>query len=191
MRLEKERQDMSKSRNGVQTPMSGMISVIGSYLLPGFFGSIALVFTVLGMSQSYHFGLSLGASEDGALSMARWLSLIDLCTAALPIAAVAMLRRKHRWSAGGLFALTLAYMALSITNQIGFAAAERLAKSDKNRAIAAASAKAQADKHALISKQIGWNNSVSLNRGVMRSSRQESIASTERLIAVAGAIDPD
>ena len=168
----------------------GWIRTIGSYLPAVFFGSIALVFTVLAMSQSYHFGLSLGVSEEGSLSMARWLSLIDLCTAALPVAAVAMLHRGYRWCAGGLFVVTLVYMAFSMTNQIGFAAAERLARSEKNRAVAAASAKAQSDKSALISRQIGWNNSVSLNRGVMRSSRQESIASTERLIASAGAFDP-
>ena len=168
----------------------GWIRTVGSYLPAVFFGSIALVFTVLAMSQSYHFGLSLGVSEEGSLSMARWLSLIDLCTAALPIAAVAMLHRSYRWCAGGLFVVTLVYMAFSMTNQIGFAAAERLARSEKNRAVAAASAKAQADKSALISRQIGWNNSVSLNRGVMRSSRQELIASTERLIASAGTIDP-
>jgi hypothetical protein len=154
-----------------------------------FYGSIALVFTMLAMSQSYYFGLSLGVSEEGAVSMARWLCLIDLCTAALPIAAVAMLRMEHRWLAGGLLVLTLVYMAFSMTSQIGFAAAERLARSEKNKAITAATAKAQADKNTLISKQIGWNNSVSLNRGVMRSSRQESIASTERLIASAGTID--
>jgi hypothetical protein len=41
----------------------GWIRTIGSYLPATFFGSIALVFTVLAMSQSYHFGLSLGVSE--------------------------------------------------------------------------------------------------------------------------------
>ena len=134
------------------TGSRGWIRTVGSFLPALFFGSIALVFTVLAMSQSYHFGLSLGVSEGGSLSMARWLSLIDLCTAALPIAAIAMLHRGYRWCAGGLFVVTLVYMAFSMTNQIGFAAAERLARSEKNRAIAVASSKAQADKSALISR---------------------------------------
>jgi hypothetical protein len=115
------------------TGSRGWIRTVGSFLPAVFFGSIALVFTVLAMSQSYHFGLSLGVSEGGSLSMARWLSLIDLCTAALPIAAIAMLHRGYRWCAGGLFVVTLVYMAFSMTNQIGFAAAERLTRSEKIR----------------------------------------------------------
>lgn len=155
------------------------------------FATIGICAAALAMRQSYHFGHSLGVTEVGKESYAQWLTLIDIATAVLPIAAVIMWRRGSTRTSLALGLATILFVAFSISNQIGFGAAERLGQSARIAAINKAAADAHAEQQRLIQSQIKWNNNSVVNRGASRSSRKENIASTERLIAATGSIDPD
>ncbi len=154
------------------------------------FGTIGIYAAWLTMWQSYHFGHGLGVTDVGKESYAQWLTLADVATAILPIAAVVMWRRGSKKTSFVLGITTAMFVAFTITNQMGFGASERLGKSAHISAINKAAADAKAEQQALIKGQIKWNNNSTTSRATTRSSRKENIASTERLIAAAGTIDP-
>ncbi len=154
------------------------------------FASIAIYATLLAMRQSYYFGHGLGVTDIGKESYAQSLTLTDIATALLPIAAVVMWRRGSKKTSLALACVALLFTAFSISNQVGFGAAERLGQSARIEAINKAAKDAKAEQQALIKGQIKWNNNSTTSRATTRASRKENIASTERLIAATGTIDP-
>lgn len=160
-------------------------------LAAAIFAAIGTYAAILAMRQSYHFGHGLGVTEVGKESYAQWLTLTDVATAVLPIATVVLWRLSAKKSALVLGVATAAFTVFSISNQIGFGAAERLGQSARVEAINKAYREAKAEQKQLRDGTIAWLKGTATNRGVLKSSRMESIASTERLIASAGTIDPD
>jgi hypothetical protein len=152
-------------------------------------GALALVATYVAMQQSYQLGWSLAVTDSGKQSMAMWMAIIDVCTAALPIAAMSLIAVGYSKSGKTLLVVTIGYMLFSVISQVGFALSEREAKAQKARATNQAIEDARAERKKLIEDQIKWNNGVVVNRTNMRSSRQEAIASTERLINAVGEVD--
>jgi hypothetical protein len=152
-------------------------------------GALAMVATWVAIEQSYRFGWSLGATDAGKQSMAMWMAIIDICTAALPIAAVTLFALRYRVAGYAFLAATIAYMLFSMTSQVGFALSEREAKAQTARAINRAIEGAQAERKRLIESQVRWNNETILRHGTSRTGRRTAVELTEKMIDKAGEVD--